>query len=156
MPFERTLVIFKPDCVQRGLVGKVLSRFEERGFSIAGMKMMKLDMEILKKHYSHIADKPFFPGIASFMSSCPVIVAVIEGKDAVETVRLMCGPTNASKAPSGTIRGDFALSMQCNIVHASDSQESAKREISLFFKPDEIHQYPRLLNQVSYSEEEFR
>jgi nucleoside-diphosphate kinase len=99
MANERTLIILKPDAVQRGLVGTVLSRFEARGFTISGMKMVGLSPQILEEHYSHIKDKPFFPGIAKFMSSCPVVVAVIEGKEAVEAVRAMCGPTNARNNP---------------------------------------------------------
>ena len=154
MPIERTLIILKPDAVQRGLVGTVLARFEERGFSIAGMKMVKLTPELLREHYSHIADKPFFPGIAAFMSSSPVVVAVIEGKEAVQVTRDMCGPTNARKAASGTIRGDFALSMQCNVIHASDSVESAQKEVARFFKQDELHSYSRMLNDVTYSADE--
>ncbi|MEM4348242.1 MAG: nucleoside-diphosphate kinase [Candidatus Anstonellaceae archaeon] len=151
---ERTLIILKPDCVQRGLCGEVLSRFEKRGFSIVGLKMIQLDQKTLKEHYAHIADKPFFPGIQKFMSSTPVIVAVIEGKEAVETVRAMCGPTNSRKAPSGTIRGDYGLSMQCNIIHASDSAETAKKEIERFFAPNEIYAYRRLLEDFTYSPEE--
>lgn len=154
MATERTLIILKPDAVQRGLVGAVLSRFESRGFSIAGMKMVQLSQALLKEHYAHIADKPFFPGIASFMSSSPVVVAVIEGKEAVECVRAMCGPTNARKAAPGTIRGDFSLSMQCNVIHASDSLETAKKEIARFFKPDELHSYKRMLHDVTYSADE--
>ena len=151
---ERTLIILKPDAVQRGLVGTVLSRFEERGFSIAGMKMVTLSQALLKEHYAHIADKPFFPGIAAFMSSCPVVVAVVEGKDAVQVTRDMCGPTNARKALPGTIRGDFSLSMQCNVIHASDSIETAQKEVARFFKPEELHSYSRMLHDITYSSDE--
>ena len=151
---ERTLIILKPDAVQRGLVGAVLSRFEKRGFTIAGMKMVKLSPELLKEHYAHIADKPFFPGIAKFMSSSPVVVAVIEGKEAIECVRAMCGPTNARKAASGTIRGDYSLSMQCNVIHASDSAESAQKEVARFFTPSELHSYKRMLEEITYSSDE--
>ena len=151
---ERTLIILKPDAVQRGLLGAVLSRFESRGFSIAGMKMVQLSPALLKEHYAHIADKPFFPGIASFMSSSPVVVAVVEGKDAVESARAMCGPTNARKAAPGTIRGDFSLSMQCNVIHASDSLETAQKEIARFFAPDELFAYRRVLDGVTYSADE--
>lgn len=154
MSNERTLIILKPDCVQRGLVGAVLSRFESRGFSIAGMKMVKLSPELLKEHYAHIADKPFFPGIASFMSSSPVVVAVVEGKEVVEVTRAMCGPTNARKAAPGTIRGDYSLSMQCNVIHASDSIESAQKEVARFFKPEELHSYKRMLDGITYSADE--
>ena len=151
---ERTLIILKPDAVQRGLLGAVLTRFEARGFSIAGMKMVQLSQALLKEHYSHIADKPFFPGIASFMSSSPVVVAVVEGKDAVESVRAMCGPTNARKAAPGTIRGDFSLSMQCNVIHASDSIETAHKEIARFFSPEELFAYQRMLEGITYSADE--
>ena len=154
MAIERTLIILKPDAVQRGLVGKVLSRFEERGFSISGMKMVQLTPELLREHYAHIADKPFFPGIASFMSSCPVVVAVVEGKEAVQVMRDMCGPTNARKALPGTIRGDYSLSMQCNVIHASDSLESAQKEVARFFKPEELHSYSRMLHDITYSSDE--
>lgn len=151
---ERTLIILKPDAVQRGLLGEVLSRFESRGFQFAAMKMAQLDSKILQEHYAHIKDKPFFPGIAAFMSSSPVIIAVVEGKDAVNVVRAMCGPTNARSAAPGTIRGDFSLSMQCNIIHASDSAETAENEIRRFFKPDELHSYMRTLQGITYSGEE--
>ena len=151
---ELTLIILKPDAIQRGLLGAVLSRFEKRSFIIAGMKMVKLTPELLKEHYAHIADKPFFPGIAKFMSSCPVVVAVIEGKEAVESVRAMCGPTNARKAAPGTIRGDYSLSMQCNVIHASDSVESAQKEVARFFKPEELHSYERMLEEFTYSADE--
>jgi len=151
---ERTLIILKPDCVQRGLCGAVLSRFEKRGFAVAGMKMIKLSPALLREHYAHIADKPFFPGIESFMSSSPVVVAVIEGKEAVEAVRTMCGPTNARKAAPGTIRGDYSLSMQCNIIHASDSVETAQKEVARFFKPEELHNYKRSLEPLTYSMDE--
>ena len=151
---ERTLIILKPDCVQRGLCGSVLSRFESRGFSIAGMKMVKLSPALLREHYAHIADKLFFPGIEKFMSSSPVVVAVIEGKEAVEAVRAMCGPTNARKAAPGTIRGDYSLSMQCNVIHASDSVETAHKEVARFFKPEELHSYKRELEGLTYSKDE--
>lgn len=151
---ERTLIILKPDCVQRGLCGSVLSRFEQRGFAIAGMKMVKLSSALLKEHYAHIADKPFFPGIENFMSSSPVVVAVIEGKEAVEAVRAMCGPTNSRKAAPGTIRGDYSLSMQCNVIHASDSVETAHKEVVRFFKPEELHSYKRVLEGLTYSMDE--
>jgi nucleoside-diphosphate kinase len=151
---ERTLIILKPDCIQRGLCGSVLSRFEFRGFSIAGIKMVKLSPVLLREHYAHIADKPFFPGIEKFMSSSPVVVVVIEGKEAVEAVRAMCGPTNARKAAPGTIRGDYSLSMQCNVIHASDSVETAHKEVARFFKPEELHSYKRELEGLTYSKDE--
>ncbi|MCX8194732.1 MAG: nucleoside-diphosphate kinase [Candidatus Micrarchaeota archaeon] len=151
---ERTLIILKPDCVQRGLCGAVLERFERRGFQIAAMKMMRLSRRLLEEHYAHLKGKPFFESLVEFMSSSPVVVAIIEGKDAVEIVRKMCGATNARNAENGTIRGDFALSTQCNIIHASDSKETAKKEIERFFKEDEIFSYERLLGKFTYSKDE--
>ena len=151
---EKTLIILKPDCVQRGLCGAVLRRFERRGFSIAAMKMVKLPEAVLEEHYSHLKGKPFFPALVSFMSSAPVVVAVIEGRDAVEVVRKMCGATDARKAENGTIRGDFALSTQYNIIHASDSKETAEKEIKRFFAPGEVCSYKRTLEGLTYSSDE--
>ena len=151
---EKTLIILKPDCVEKGLIGEVTSRFEKRGLKIAGMKMSSLSEAILKEHYSHLKDKPFFPSILKFMQSSPVILMVIEGKEAVEVARQMCGPTNSRKAPAGTIRGDFSMSMQCNIIHASDSIETAEKEIARFFKKDELFQYEKQLSHSIYSEDE--
>ena len=151
---EKTLIILKPDCVQRGLCGAVLSRFERRGLSIVAAKMAKLTSAQLHEHYAHLKDKPFFPPLVEFMSSAPVVLAVIEGKDAVEIVRKMCGTTNARNAENGTIRGDFAMSTQYNIIHASDSKETAEKEIKRFFKPDEICSYARTLDSLTYSSDE--
>lgn len=151
---EKTLIILKPDCVQRGLCGTVLQRFERRGFSVSAMKMVKLSNSILEEHYAHLKGKPFFPALVEFMSSAPVVVAVIEGKDAVEIVRKMCGATNARNAENGTIRGDFALSTQYNIIHASDSKETAEKEVKRFFKPEELHTYKRALEGLTYSADE--
>ena len=153
---EKTLIILKPDCVERGLVGEITSRFEKRGLKIAGMKMSSISEAILKEHYSHLSDKPFFPSILKFMRSSPVVLMVIEGKEAVEVVRQMCGPTNSRKAPSGTIRGDFSMSMQCNIIHASDSIGSAEKEIARFFKKEELFQYEKQLFHSIYSEDEIK
>ncbi len=130
---ERTLVIFKPDCMKKKLMGKVLSRFEEAGFSIAASKMMQLDNAILTEHYSHIADKPFFPAIADFMSSEPVVAMILEGEGIIKKVRDLLGPTDSTKAPAGTIRGDFGETVMINICHASDSPEAASDEIKRFF-----------------------
>ena len=151
---EKTLIILKPDCVQRGLCGAVLSRFERRGLSIVAARMAKLTPAQLHEHYSHLKEKPFFPPLVEFMSSAPVILAVIEGKDAVEIVRKMCGATNARNAENGTIRGDFAMSTQYNIIHASDSKETAEKEIKRFFKPEEICSYARTLDSLTYSSDE--
>lgn len=138
---ETTLVIFKPSSVARGLVGTVLSRFEQKGLTIVGMKMMKLDETILREHYSHLVDKPFFPSILSSMTATPVIVAALKGVDAIKVVRLLTGATNGREALPGTIRGDFSMSNQENIIHASSSAEDAAAELNRFFKADEILDY---------------
>lgn len=138
---ERTLVIIKPDAIQRGLIGEVTRRFERKGLKLIGMKMMTLHDAVLKEHYSHIADKPFFPGISEFMQSSPVILQCWEGLEAVNAVRILCGITKAREADGGTIRGDFAMSIQCNVVHASDSLESAKAEVPRFFEENELFEY---------------
>ncbi len=144
---ERTLILIKPDAIARGLAGEVLGRFEKKGLKIAGMKMILLDDEILKAHYAHLADKPFFPTITEFMSRTPVIALCLEGLEAVEVCRTLCGVTNSRKAAPGTIRGDLGMSMQANLVHASDSVETAKAEVARFFKDHELFDHkPALLN----------
>ncbi|MFT5165979.1 MAG: nucleoside-diphosphate kinase [Saprospiraceae bacterium] len=151
---ERTLILIKPDAIQRGLAGSVLNRFERKGLKLAGVKMMQLSDELLREHYSHIADKPFFPGIATFMKSSPVIAVCIEGLDCVDTVRRLCGITKAREAEVGTIRGDFAMSIQTNIVHASDSLENAKAEVKRFFNESELFSYDLALATNIYSSDE--
>ena len=151
---ERTLILIKPDAIQRGLAGSVLSRFESKGLQLVGVKMMQLTDELLKEHYSHIADKPFFPGIANFMKSSPVIAVCVEGLDCVDTVRRLCGVTKAREAEVGTIRGDFAMSIQTNIVHASDSLENAKAEVKRFFDDSELFDYNLVLATNIYSSDE--
>jgi nucleoside-diphosphate kinase len=138
---ERTLILIKPDALARGLAGTVLSRFEAKGLKIAGLKMLALTDGSLADHYSHLVDKPFYPGIAEFMKSSPVIAVCLEGREAVDVCRSLCGVTNARKAAPGTIRGDLSVSMQCNLVHASDSPESAAQEVARFFKKDELFAY---------------
>jgi nucleoside-diphosphate kinase len=151
---ERTLILIKPDAISRGLAGTVLSRFEQKGLKIAGMKMIQLSDALLREHYSHLADKPFFPTIAEFMSRTPVIALCLEGKEAVEVCRSLCGVTNSRKAAPGTIRGDLGMSMQCNLVHASDSPETAAAEVARFFKPEELFAYdPALINYLYASDE---
>jgi nucleoside-diphosphate kinase len=135
---QKTLIIFKPDCMQQQHVGNVLDRFEKAGFAIVGCKMMRLTPAILREHYAHVADKPFYPEIESFMSSRSVIVMALQGDQVVQKVRDLLGPTDSRKAPKGTIRGDFGTEMMKNVVHASDSVENAKAEIARFFKPEEI------------------
>ncbi|MDE6415846.1 MAG: nucleoside-diphosphate kinase [Duncaniella sp.] len=138
---EQTLVIFKPSAIERGLVGEIVARFERKGLIISAMKMMNLSEELLREHYAHLTDKPFFPEILSSMTASPVIVMILSGKEAISVVRLMTGATNGRQAAPGTIRGDFAMSNQENIVHASSSAEDAAAEIKRFFSPGEIYDY---------------
>ncbi|MDH6309895.1 nucleoside-diphosphate kinase [Dysgonomonas sp. PFB1-18] len=138
---EKTLVILKPSCVQRALVGEVVSRFEKKGLRLAGMKMVLLNDTILSEHYAHLKDRPFFQRVKDSMQVCPVIVQCWEGIDAAKVVRALIGVTNGRDAAAGTIRGDFSVSTQENIVHASDSTESAKIELKRFFRDDEIFDY---------------
>ena len=136
---QKTFVIFKPDCMEKHLVGTVLSRFEAAGFDIVGCKMARLTPALLREHYAHVADKPFYPEIEQFMSSRPVIMVALRGADVVQKVRDLLGPTDSRKAAKGTIRGDFGTEMMKNVVHASDSDENAKLELARFFKPDELY-----------------
>ncbi|MDE6537134.1 MAG: nucleoside-diphosphate kinase [Muribaculaceae bacterium] len=138
---QRTLAILKPCAIERSLIGEVVKRIEQKGLIICGMKMMQLDEKILRAHYSHLVDKPFFPLLVESMMTSPVIVMVLKGIDAVEVFRNMTGSTNGRKAAPGTIRGDFSVSGQQNIVHASDSVENAEAEINRFFRPEEIFDY---------------
>lgn len=138
---EKTLVLLKPCTLQRGLVGEVISRFEKRGLRLAGMKMMQLTDEILNEHYAHLREKPFFQILKDSMMSTPVIACCLEGIDAVNTVRVMSGATNGRNAVPGTIRGDYCMSNQQNIVHTSDSLENAAIELARFFKPEELFDY---------------
>ncbi len=140
---DKTLVIVKPGAVRRGLIGRVIQRFEDKGLKIIAMKMKRLDDKILEEHYAHLKDKPFFPRLSRSMKASPVVLMVVEGKDVVEVVRKMAGPTNGREALPGTIRGDFSMSIQNNVVHASDSKESAEKEIKRFFSDDEIHEYSK-------------
>ncbi len=135
---ERTLIIFKPDCMEKRHVGNVLDRFERAGFCIAGCKMVQLTAKVLREHYAHVAGLPFYPEIEKFMSSRPVIVMALEGHSVVRKVRDLLGPTDSRKAPKGTIRGDFGTEMMRNVVHASDTIENAKIELARFFEPRDI------------------
>ncbi len=151
---ERTLVLIKPDGVQRGLVGEIISRFEKKGLKMVGTKMISLDEALLREHYAHIADKPFFPGVAQFMKSSPVIAMVWEGLECVEAVRLITGVTKGRTADAGTIRGDFAMSVSCNVIHTSDTVENASKEVARFFNPDELFEYYKGEYEHVYNEEE--
>jgi len=135
---EKTLVILKPDAMERRLYGTVLLRFEKEGFDILGAKMMSLTPALLREHYAHVADKPFYPEIEAFMSSRPVLVLALAGENAIARVRELLGPTNSKVAPKGTLRGDFGTEMMRNVCHASDSPAAAEAEIRRFFRPDEV------------------
>ena len=132
-------MLLKPSTVQRALIGEIISRFEKKGLRIAGMKMMQLTDEILEDHYSHLVKKPFFPSLKASMMKTPVVALCLEGVDAIAVVRYITGYTNGRKADPGTIRGDYCMSNQQNIVHASDSPEAAVIELARFFRPEEIH-----------------
>ncbi len=140
---ERTFVMVKPDGVQRALVGEIVSRFERRGFKLVGMKMMRIPRELAERHYEEHRDKPFFAPLLAYITSGPAVCMVVEGENAVAVVRSMMGKTNPQDATPGTIRGDFAQVTGRNIIHGSDSSESARREISLFFNDYELQKYER-------------
>lgn len=151
---EKTLVLVKPDAIQRDLLGQIISRFEIKGLKLVGLKMITLDEAILREHYAHIADKPFFPSVERFMKSTPIVAMCWEGLDVVETVRRITGITKAREAEAGSIRGDFAMSVSCNVVHASDSLENAEKEVKRFFKQDELFSYNKSEYVHVYGEDE--
>lgn len=140
--YEKTILIVKPDGVQRGLVGEVIKRLEMKGLKICGLKMMYLDETKLREHYAHHVEKPFYPGLEKFMKSSPVVAMCVEGLGAIGAVRLIAGITNAREADGGTIRGDLAMGV-CNVVHCSDSLENARAEVDRFFKDEEIFEYDK-------------
>lgn len=151
---ERTLILIKPDAVQRGLIGRIITRFEEKGLKLVGIKFLKLSDALLNEHYSHLADKPFFGGIRGFMQLTPVVAICLEGLDCVDAVRSLCGITKSREAAPGTIRGDLAMSIQANLVHASDSVETAAKEVPRFFDDSELYVYESALTPTIYSEDE--
>lgn len=151
---EQTLVIIKPDAVNRCLVGKVLQRFEEKGLQIKGLKMQMLKPYTLKEHYAHHKDKGFYKELIKYMSSIPSIVMVLEGKDSIAVVRKMVGSTQGREAEPGTLRGDYSVSNQSNIVHASENGEAAESEIKRFFSKEEIHSYQKMDFDWIYSRDE--
>ncbi len=134
MAVERTYVMLKPDCIKRGLIGEVIARIERKGYRVIDAKMMTLDAAILREHYAHLADKPFFPSIVSYMTSGPVLGMIVEGQNAILGVRILMGATNFEEGTAGTIRGDYASCTSENIIHGSDSPENAEIEIKRFFK----------------------
>ena len=150
MAMEQTYLMVKPDGVQRGLCGEILSRFEKKGLKIVGLKFMVIPKDVAERHYGEHKDKPFFPSLINYITSGPVMAMVLEGEDAVQICRNMMGKTKPIESAPGTIRGDYAMVTGCNIIHGSDSVESAKREISIFFKPEELVTYDRTANKWIY------
>ncbi|XP_038133710.1 nucleoside diphosphate kinase B-like isoform X1 [Cyprinodon tularosa] len=138
---ERTFIAIKPDGVQRGIIGEIIKRFEMKGFKLVGMKMKQASEDLLMQHYQDLKDRPFFPTLVNYMSSGPVVAMVWEGKGVVKTGRVMLGETNPADSKPGTIRGDFCIDVSKNIIHGSNSVESANKEISLWFKPEELVSY---------------
>ena len=156
MSLERTLVILKPSAVQRGLIGEITSRFERKGLHLVGMKMMQLTDEILNEHYAHLSERPFFQRVKNSMMASPVIACCYEGVDAIQIVRSMTGATNGRVAIPGTIRGDYSVSSQENIIHTSDSPRAALEEIARFFKPEELFEYKACVQPYLYYQEEYQ
>ena len=146
MAVEHTFVMVKPDGVARGLVGEVISRCERKGLVLEGLRLLTVDGELASRHYAEHVGKPFYEGLIAYITSCPIIAAVLEGTDAVEAVRSTLGKTNPREAAPGTIRGDFGLEIGRNLVHGSDSLESAAREVALFFQPGELLAYERAVD----------
>ena len=142
---ERSLILLKPDCVQRRLIGTILSRFEEKAINIVALKMIQVTPELSRQHYAEHVEKPFYAGLEEFITGAPVVAMVLEGLEVIRVVREMLGATNGLKAAAGTIRGDFSSSRQMNLVHASDGPEAALREIDLYFSADEICEYVPVL-----------
>lgn len=140
---ERTLVLLKPDALQRGLVGRIIARLEDRGLKLVGMKLMRMDMDLARAHYAAHVEKPFFAGLAAFMTSRPIIAMAVEGKNAVHLVRQTMGATDPQSADAGTIRGDFGMDIGRNLAHGADSPEAAEREIAIFFREGELCAYER-------------
>lgn len=143
LSFERTVVLIKPDGLQRGLIGEVISRFERKGLKLVGLKMMQASDMLLEAHYADHKDKPFFKSLSNFMKSSPLVAMVLEGLEAIDAVRLLCGTTKARSAEAGSIRGDFGMGYTSNIVHSSDSVDSAKEEIVRFFDSNELFDYDK-------------
>lgn len=141
---EKTLIILKPDTVQRGLMGEIIQRIERRGLRIAAMKMMWVDRDLAERHYAEHKGKSFYEPLLKFITSAPVMVMVVQGPEAISVMRAMMGKTNSKQAAAGTIRGDYGLSNRHNLIHGSDSPKSAEREIPLFFEPEEIFDYKRV------------
>ncbi len=154
MAMEHSIVLVKPDGLQRGLIGKIISRFEEKGLKLVALKMVRLDDAILDQWYAHHKEKPFFSSLKGFMMKTPIVAMVWEGVEAVDTIRKLIGVTKGRAAEGGSVRGDFAMSQSNNLIHASDSPENAEKEKGLIFSPTEIHQYVSAMDFLVYSDEE--
>ena len=151
---QRTVVLLKPDALQRGLVGEIIHRFERKGLKLVALKMMAVSDAILEEHYAHHKDKPFFDGLKKFMASAPVVCILVEGIGSIAVARKMAGATNSREAELGSIRGDFSMSTSANIIHVSDSEKSAKEEETRFFKGDEVFDWQSAVSEYLYAEEE--
>ena len=151
---ERTLILIKPNAIQRGIMGDIITRFERKALRIVGLKMMFLTDEILAEHYAHLVERPFYPYLKASMQAGPVMACCLEGAEAVETVRLMVGATNSRKALPGTIRGDLSMSGEQNVIHASDSVENALIEVKRFFRDEELFEYQSAVTSFEYGGEE--
>ena len=151
---QRTVVLLKPDSIQRGLIGEIINRFERKGLKLVGLKMMAVSDALLEEHYAHHKDKPFFAGLKKFMSSAPIVCVLLEGKDAVSVVRKMAGLTSGREAELGSIRGDFSMSTSANIIHVSDTEAAAREEETRFFKKDEIFDWESAVAPYLYGEDE--
>jgi nucleoside-diphosphate kinase len=151
---EQTMVILKPDCVSRGLIGEIMHRFERKGLKVVALKMEELKAEVMDEHYAHIKDKPFYKEVLDFMISVPAVLMVLEGKESVNVVRQMTGETSGRAASPGTIRGDFSMSVMSNVIHVSDSTENAKNEVKRFFSESELHSYNKIDVDMVYNADE--
>ncbi len=151
---EQSVVLVKPDGLQRGLIGEIIARFERKGLKLVAIKMVNLDDEVLDEWYGHHKEKPFFPKLKGFMMQTPIIAMVWEGLDSIDTIRKLVGVTKGREAEGGSVRGDFAMSMSNNLIHASDSKESASKEKGLLFADEEVFEYVSALDMLVYSEEE--
>lgn len=151
---QQSIVLVKPDGLQRGLIGEIIARFERKGLKLVGLKMIRLTDEILDQWYAHHKDKPFFPRLKGFMMQTPIVAMVWEGLDAVDTIRKLVGVTKGREAEGGSVRGDYAMSVSNNLIHASDSDENAKRECGFLFRDDEVFQYTSVADLLIYSDDE--
>jgi len=154
MALERTLILIKPDAVQRRLIGRVVTRIEDKGLSIIGLKLLQVTPEISRLHYAEHVSKPFYPELESFITSGPLVALAVEGPEAITVMRTLMGKTNAREAAPGTIRGDLGASRQMNLIHGSDGPESAQRELAIYFRSDELVSAPGLLTSVLWAKEE--